>query len=53
MALEALMRLFILFQFTLIVNCVESDVVEALKILFKEINKPLQPVAIVCWSAGK
>ncbi|KAJ6643760.1 Ionotropic receptor 75a [Pseudolycoriella hygida] len=50
MPLKALMRLFILFQFTLIANCVESELVEALKILFNEINKPLQPVAITCWS---
>lgn len=52
MTLKALMRLFILFQFTLIANCVESELVEALKILFKEINKPLQLVAIICWSVG-
>lgn len=52
MTLKALMRLFILFQFALIANCVESDVVEAVQALFKEINKPLQPVAVVCWSVG-
>nr|QGW45454.1 ionotropic receptor 75d [Bradysia odoriphaga] len=50
MTLRALMRLFTLFQFALIANCVESDVVEAVKALFKEINKPLQPVAVTCWS---
>ncbi len=54
MTLKALMRLFILFQFTLIANCVESGdiVVEALKALFKDINKPLQPIAVICWSVG-
>lgn len=54
MTLKALMRVFILFQFILIANCMERDlVVDALKILFKEINKPLQPIAVLCWSVGE
>ena len=52
MTLNTLMPLFMLLQFALIANCAESELVEALKILFNEINKPLQPVAITCWSVG-
>lgn len=50
---KALMLLSILFQFTLMAHSLEIDVVvEGLKILFKEMNKPLQPVAVICWSIG-
>lgn len=52
MTLKALMRLSILFHFTLMGNSLESGVVEGLKILFKEIKRPLQPVAVICWSVG-